>query len=198
VSLGMASIALSGAPSYAPSMPSSRRAQIAECAGKNSPAWCSDVGLGKPSPAPKWQYGDWTVELLSDQMDVDKQASIRATLFDNEGYAAGSIELFIWNGGKLITHQVGTGHSVILTRKGWPFCERNLDRIAVDDQPVQYLATIKKPGHCDFISPGGSALSAMKNGQSAKLRLTGGGSVYRISLSGFTKAMNKAVEKTER
>lgn len=183
-----------------PQMPSSQRAKEAMCEGaENRPSWCAELAIGG---AQSWKDGSWTVTSLSDDMDVDKQATVRTDLYSEDGRIVGWLSINVWNGGRLITHSANTGvpgnvfFNLPRQREGWPYCEGDLDRIAVDEERVQYLATIASGGRCNRIEASGGAIASMKRGRTAKVRLGSNIAVYSIDLTGFTAAMSRAAMLT--
>ncbi len=183
-------------------MPSSQRAKEALCEDEgNRPSWCAELGLGGPQ---SWVEGSWKVTLLSDEMDVEKRASILTDLYAEDGRVVGWLSIDVWNGGRLVTHSANTGDpgnilfNLPRQHEGWPHCVGDLDRIASDDERVQYFATVQSGGNCNRIDSNGTAIASMKRGRSAKIRLGNNNAVYNIDLTGFTAAMNHAAMLTRR
>lgn len=183
-------------PPFEQPKPTSRAAQQAECAGRGAkPSWCDDDDVKSLSNPNATRIAEnWTVTLRSDDMDVDKYATLEAPLYEPGGIA-GKLTINVWNGGSIITHSSTPGG-----RSWWPWCETNLDRISVDNGPVQYLAAIERGGDCDRIAHNGRAVSAMKRGSTAKIRVNReyGTTDYSLNLTGFTAAYNRAVQLTRR
>lgn len=186
--------------------PTSALAQTAECRGFDD---CDEVEVPdrsercnrklpglfcKPESQGAEQFGDWIVKLLTDEMDINQEAII-ITAVKSGSSEPETFRLIISNGGSLITQMssmYGADHS-------WPFCTSDTTRIAVDDNPVTYLATIEKGGSCDSIPARGRAIAAMKRGKQAKVRLAAKGGYtedWVIGLDGFTAAFNRAIALT--
>jgi len=183
-----------------PSKPSSRRAQEAICSDDApQPSWCAEIGLGRRE-VQSWVDGKWTVTLQSDEMDVDKRATLSTQLAGADGFNEGWIELTVWNGGSVVSHSANNSilRNFYRDRERWPYCAGNLDRISVDGAEVQYIATIERGGKCNQIALNGRAIIAMKRGKNAKMRLGRNNTIYHIDLQGFTAAMRRAVRLTKR
>ena len=184
---------LSTAAVAAEPKPESRIAREAHCRDSATPpSWCNDPDVRFPNNPNAFSSGGWTVILKTDDMDVDKSAAIIANLYSDSD-VVGTFTITVWNGGETVEH-----NSSIQREEYWPFCSHKADRIAVDGGEVMYLAGITRYATCDEISHNGRAISAMKRGSRARIRLGSHGGDFDINLNGFTFAYDRAVSLTRR